>query len=266
MANQTEMKQGEIKIAVLQPDILWKDIPANLANYSRMLDSLPAGSDLILLPEMFSTGFTLDPEPVAEEMDGMTLNWLAKMARKHDCTLAGSVVIKEKGRFYNRLVCMQESGIAGTYDKRHLFRMEGEEKNYTAGTKKLIIPLNGWRISFQICYDLRFPVWSRNRNDYDMMVYVANWPAVRSEVWNTLLKARAIENQSYVVGVNRTGRDGNGILYKGDTQVVDPKGKVALNLGTSTDQMAILTLSLRDVLQFREKFPAWHDGDDFELR
>ena len=260
------MENGKITITLIQPDIVWEDIERNLCKYARLLEPLAGETDLVLLPEMFATGFTLEPEPVAEETDGTTMQWMTHMAGKLGCALAGSLVICEKGRFFNRLVCMQENGVAGTYDKRHLFMKDGEGKNYASGNRTMILNLKDWRINFQICYDLRFPVWSRNRDDYDMIVYVANWPAVRSSVWNTLLKARAIENQSFVAGVNRTGRDGNGILYKGASQVVGPKGNVMLNLGTSKDHVASLTLSIRDVQHFREKFPVWRDRDAFELR
>lgn len=259
------MANKDLTITIIQPDIIWNNISDNLWNYSSILEKNNKKSDLILLPEMFATGFTTNPLHLAESMDGETIRWMRNISEKNGCSIAGSVVIKEHDRYYNRLLFINASGSVELYDKRHLFRMEGEEIHYAPGEKRLIVTVNGWRINFQICYDLRFPVWSKNLNDYDLLVNVANWPGRRSNVWNTLLKARAIENQAYVIGVNRTGKDGNGISYKGESQVISPEGNVMLNMKLRKNALEIITLSLDELLDFREKFPVWRDWDRFTI-
>ena len=232
--------------------------------------NLPDPTDLILLPEMFTTGFTMDAHAVAEPMNLTTFRWLKQMAAQTGAVVTGSYVVQDKGKYFNRLIWMQPDGQFDTYDKRHLFRMAGEDSIYTAGTKRIIKEWKGWRICPLICYDLRFPVWSRNTSgqsnefSYDLLLYVANWPAARRNAWNTLLQARAIENLSYVIGVNRTGTDGNGHPYTGDSAVIDFKGDV-LCRHSDTEIIHQQTLSLDELRAFREKFPANLDADAFTL-
>jgi omega-amidase len=234
------------------------------------LFTLPAPTDLIVLPEMFTTGFTMDAAAVAEPMNLTTFRWLRQMAQQTNAAITGSYVVQAGRTYHNRLVWMEPDGNFATYDKRHLFRMAGEERTYTAGTARLIRTWRGWRICPLICYDLRFPVWSRNRQigpdvlDYDLLLYVANWPAPRQTAWDTLLQARAIENLSYVVGVNRVGIDGNGHNYSGGTALIDFKGEVQVR--TYNDEAIIQqTLSMDELRAFRTKFPAYLDADRFEV-
>lgn len=252
------------------------------------LFNLPEPTDLIVLPEMFTTGFTMDAQAVAEPMNLTTFRWIRQMAAQTGAIVTGSYVVKENGHFFNRLIWMQPDGQFDTYDKRHLFRMAGEDAIYTAGTRRIVKEWKGWRICPLICYDLRFPVWSRNNAslslnpgqvtketnqsssfDYDLLLYVANWPAARRNAWNVLLQARAIENLSYVVGVNRVGEDGNrdvgpGHLYTGDSTVIDFKGDVLFR-HSDTEIIHQQTLSLDELRAFREKFPANLDADSFTL-
>jgi omega-amidase len=253
-----------LNIAIVQPDSVWLNADKNRIKINGLLKDLPVAPDLVLLPEMFSTGFCTAPASVAESMDGPTVQWMKKTAAEMRCALAGSLIISEHDRFYNRLVFADRHGMEW-YDKRHLFCMEGEESDYTAGTKPLIVNLGLWRINFQICYDLRFPVWSRNRQNYDLLVYSSSWPAGRSDVWNTLLRARAIENQSYVAGVNRVGKDGNGIDYIGESILIDPKGKEIAALAPSREDVISAAISLNEINDFRTKFPAWKDADGFSI-
>jgi len=198
-------------------------------------------------------------------MDGETVRWMCESASALQASLAGSLIVAENGLYYNRLVFADPGGRISYYDKRHLFRMAGEEVRFTAGSVTLIVKIGRWRISFLICYDLRFPVWSRNRKDYDLLVYASNWPAARRDVWNTLLRARAIENQCFVAGVNRVGTDGEGIHYVGESLVIDPKGKVMASGAKEEEQLIQATLSLRELEAFRQKFPVWKDWEHFRL-
>jgi omega-amidase len=259
-------KPDDIRITVVQPDIVWKSAGVNLVKYSEILSGINESTDLVVLPEMFPTGFCTEPETVAESMDGDTVRWMKRTAESLNCAVAGSLIIRENRRFFNRLVYIDQYENLTWYDKRHLFRMGGEEVKFSAGLNRLIVPLKDWQICFQICYDLRFPVWSRNQDDYDVLVYAANWPAARMDVWNTLLRARAIENQSYVIGVNRIGTDGNGISYSGGSMIIDPKGMIIGEMPTSHEPVKTFTLAWDDLINFREKFPAWKDRDDFIVR
>ncbi len=258
------MAPDNLNIVIVQPDSIWLDAEKNRIKIDNLLKGLTVQPDLVLLPEMFSTGFCTDPAPVAEPMDGPTVRWMEKTAKNLNCAIAGSLIITEHDKFYNRLIFTDRHGMEW-YDKRHLFCIEGEENDYTAGTKPLIIKLGLWRINFLICYDLRFPVWSRNRQNYDLLVYLSNWPAGRTDVWNTLLRARAIENQSYVAGVNRVGKDGNGIDYIGDSVLLDPKGKEIAALAPSAEGIINAAISLNELNIFRTKFPAWKDADGFSI-
>jgi predicted amidohydrolase len=238
--------------------------------FEEQIFSLPEPTDLIVLPEMFTTGFTMEAAAVAEPMNLTTFRWLKQMAAQTGAVVMGSYVVKENGRYLNRLIWMQPDGQFDVYDKRHLFRMAHEDRMYSAGTTRLIKEWKGWRICPLICYDLRFPVWSRNKQAdstefaYDLLLYVANWPAARRNAWNTLLQARAIENLSYVVGVNRVGDDPKGNQYTGDSAVIDFKGEV---LFRETDKEVVhqQTLSLESLTEFRSSFPANLDADDYSL-
>ncbi|MEZ0608040.1 amidohydrolase [Fibrella sp. WM1] len=261
-------------LTLIQTALHWHDPVANRAMLEETLFNLPEPTDLIVLPEMFTTGFTMDAAAVAEPMNLTTFRWLRQLAQQTNAAITGSYVVQEGGKadrqFYNRLVWMEPDGTFATYDKRHLFRMAGEEKTYTAGTSRLIRTWRGWRICPLICYDLRFPVWSRNRPiasdqlDYDLLLYVANWPAPRQTAWDTLLQARAIENLSYVAGVNRVGTDGNGHPYTGGTALIDFKGEVLFRQ-YDTEVVHQQTLSLDDLRAFRVKFPAYLDADEFTI-
>lgn len=257
-------------ITLLQPNLYWHDPVANRAMLEEHIFSLPEPTELIVLPEMFTTGFTMDARAVAEPMNLTTFRWLKQMAAQTGAVVTGSYVVKEEGQFFNRLIWMQPDGQFDTYDKRHLFRMAGEDAIYSAGTRRIVKEWNGWRICPLICYDLRFPVWSRNTNGqdeefaYDLLLYVANWPAARRTAWNALLQARAIENLSYVIGVNRVGTDGNGLPYTGDSALLDFKGDVIFRQ-TETAAIHQQTLSLDALQAFRSAFPANLDADRFTL-
>lgn len=262
---------SKLNLTLMQTHLLWEDRPANLSHFDNLLDSLEENergslnkTDLILLPEMFSTGFSMRSDQLAEPMNGPTLGWLAEKAAKLRATLCGSVIIEEEGKFYNRLIWMRPDQTFETYDKRHLFRMSNEHKNYASGSERLVVEINGFRICPMVCYDLRFPVWSRNSNDYDLALYVANWPAARSGHWQTLLAARAIENLCYVAGLNRIGKDGNDLQYSGDSGVYNFQGEKILAL-ESADTTATLSLSFEALQQYRNEFPAHRDADEFTL-
>jgi predicted amidohydrolase len=255
--------QDILKISVFQFDLAWENIKANLSKIDQMLKRLPAGTDIVFLPEMFSTGFTTNAAKVAESMSGETMNWIRQRCVEYQTAICGSLVIQEEGKYFNRLVFVDPDGKVSQYDKRHLFTMAGEESCYSKGENRLIVEYKGWRICPLICYDLRFPVWSRNLNNYDLLVYSANWPEPRALVWNTLLKARAIENQSYVVGVNRVGTDGNKISYLGQSQMIDAKGNVIALAQDNREEIRSTPISFTELLNFRKKFPVLNDSDDF---
>lgn len=256
----------ELKIALVQTDLYWENPTANLAMLEEKIAALTESVDLIVLPEMFTTGFTMNPAPVAEPMNLTTFKWMRQMAAQTGAVLTGSFVAKEGQKYFNRLLWMQPDGGYDYYDKRHLFRMAQEHECYTAGTRRIIKELKGWRICPLICYDLRFPVWARNvQMEYDLLLYVANWPAVRSQVWSTLLQARAIENLSYVAGVNRVGEDANAIPYSGDTALIDFKGEVVFRK-TNEEGIYVQTLTKEPLTAFRERFPAYLDADEFEIK
>lgn len=254
-----------LQIAIIQSNILWEDIDGNLKKFSELISTINQPVDLIVLPEMFSTGFTMHSKTMAESMDGKTVNRLKTLAANTHTCITGSLIIEEEGSFFNRLVWVSPEGNISFYDKRHLFRMAKEHDHYTAGHKKLIVELKGWKICPLICYDLRFPVWARNKEDYDLLIFVANWPSPRKKAWQILLQARAIENLAYVIGVNRVGEDGNNFEFSGNSAVLDPKGDVISEIPEGEESMKIVSLSYNDLLLFREKFPAWMDADEFSL-
>jgi predicted amidohydrolase len=257
-------------LTFLQANLYWHDPVANRAMFEEQIFSLPEPTDLIVLPEMFTTGFTMEAAAVAEPMNLTTFRWLKQMAAQTGAVVTGSYVVKESGRYVNRLIWMQPDGQFDVYDKRHLFRMAHEDETYTGGTSRIIKEWKGWRICPLICYDLRFPVWSRNKQPdstefaYDLLLYVANWPAARRHAWNTLLQARAIENLSYVVGVNRVGDDPKGNHYTGDSVVIDFRGEVLFR-ETDNEVVHQQRLSLEDLTTFRAAFPANLDADNYSL-
>ena len=255
-----------LKISVFQFDLAWEDIVANRAKIDRMLEQMPTDTDVVFLPEMFSTGFTMNVSQVAETMSGETIEWLKQQSREHRVALCGSLIIQDADKYYNRLVFIKPSGTVFHYDKRHLFAMGNEDGYFQAGSKRLIVEYEGWRICPLICYDLRFPVWSRNRNEYDVLVYCANWPESRKDVWNTLLKARAIENQSFVIGVNRVGVDGNQISYSGNSQLIDAKGRLVASADESAESINFAEFSSKELTDFRIKFPVLNDADEFVIK
>ncbi|MFC2115726.1 amidohydrolase [Bacteroidota bacterium] len=254
-----------INIALIQPDIIWEDVDANLDSYTGILKGMDSKVDVIIMPELFTTGFTMRSRDLAEPMEGKTMAWMSAMSDLLQCDLVGSIIIEEQDKFFNRLVWMQQDNSYHYYDKHHLFRMSGENEYYAQGKAPVNIQTHGVRFRPLVCYDLRFPVWSRNRQDYDVLLYIANWPAVRGDVWRTLLKARAIENQAYTIGVNRVGKDGMGIEYIGDTMAFDAKGNEIIHLESGKPGMQTISLSLEDLIAFRNKFPVWKDADPFAL-
>lgn len=255
-----------LKIAILQADLHWHDAEANRALFDDSIGRLEPGTGLVVLPEMFTTGFTMDAPAQAETMDGPTMQWLADTAASRDVALCGSLVIRDGDDHFNRLVLMHPDGRHETYDKRHLFRLAGEGNHYSAGDRSPVFELGEWRIKPLVCYDLRFPVWSRRRDDadYDLLLYVANWPSPRHLAWTTLLRARAIENQCYVAGVNRCGEDGNEVPYSGGSAVIDYLGQDLVDLGDSPG-IGSASLSLEDLREFRHRFPFAADADRFEV-
>ena len=251
----------DLKITMIQSDLAWEDIDSNLTEFDVKIDSIEQDPHLIILPEMFSTGFSMNAAGLAQEMDGSAVKWIQKKSKEVHADIVGSIINKDEGKFYNRLVWAKPDGNLLTYDKKHLFRMAGEEKVYSAGNKNIIVELNGWKIRPFICYDLRFPAWTRNmKNQYDAAIFIANWPERRAGHWKTLLQARAIENQCYVVGVNRVGTDGNGLAYCGDSSIIDPWGTVVFQKSshpcTYTAQLSYDLLK-----RCREDFPVWMDAD-----
>lgn len=254
----------KLTIAYIQPDIIWEDSNSNLRKLDKVFNTVKQ-VDLIVLPEMFNTGFTMNADKVAQIPNSTSTLWLKKHAIERGCAVMGSTIIQENSAYFNRLLMATHDANVQHYDKRHLFRMGQEHKQFSAGTKRVTFDYEEWKIRPQICYDLRFPVWSRNENNYDMLVYVANWPGSRREVWKTLLIARAIENSAYVIGVNRIGNDGMDINYTGDSMVINPKGEIISELPENTEGVGYAELSLKELHNFREKFPVHIDADRFSL-
>ncbi|MFZ5999898.1 MAG: amidohydrolase [Bacteroidota bacterium] len=261
----------DLKITIIQSDLHWEDIGANLAMFEEKIWQIGTQTDVIVLPEMFTTGFSMNTKKLAEMMNMRTFKWMRQMADQTGALVLGSFIANVHDRFYNRLLWMEPGGTFKTYDKRHLFRMAEEHQVYSPGESLLIGHWKGWRICPLICYDLRFPVWSRNRwnaslkkPSYDVLVYVANWPQVRSAAWETLLRARAIENLSYAVGVNRVGIDGNGIEYNGNSAIISPKGDAIFSV-EGMEAVKTIELSANSLQAYRDRFPAFLDADDFTI-
>lgn len=252
---------SDINITVIQTELFWEDIPANLSALNEKIDTIQDETDLIVLPEMFSTGFSMNASNLAEDMTGSAVSWLLEKSHERAVDITGSLIIEDDHRYYNRLVWAKPDGRIFTYDKKHLFRMSGEEKVYHEGNRLITVELKEWRIRPFICYDLRFPAWTRNHGlPYDLAIFVANWPAVRAEQWRILLRARAVENQAYVVGVNRVGTDGNDKVYNGYTSVIDPIGDILFQQAY-TACIHTATLSYASLQDYRQAFPAWMDRD-----
>jgi omega-amidase len=258
-----------LSFTLIQSNLHWEDKQANLDMFSEKIRSIPQGTHVVILPEMFSTGFSMKPEALGENMDGPSVAWMKRMAAEKKVIITGSLIIEEGGNYFNRLLWILPNGKYGYYDKRHLFAFAGENESYTSGQRRLVASVNGWRVHLQVCYDLRFPVWARQQInegefEYDLMIYVANWPERRSHAWKTLLQARAIENQCYVIGLNRVGEDGNGIAHSGDSMIVDPLGEVLYHKKDAEDIFSF-TPDEEHLKKVREKFPFWRDGDQFRI-
>ena len=258
-----------LSITTIQSNLIWEEKPANLRLLEQKINSIAEKTEIIVLPEMFNTGFSMKPELHAETMDGESVEWMKRISCENGIILTGSLMIEEAGKYFNRLVWMLPNGQYGYYDKRHLFAFGEEDKHYKPGNKRLIASVKGWKINLLVCYDLRFPVWARQQPnesgaEYDVLIYVANWPESRSHAWKTLLCARAIENQCYVVGVNRVGSDANNIYYSGNSLVIDPLGQVLYHMADEEDVNTVILQ--KDLLEeVRTKFPFWKDADPFNI-
>jgi omega-amidase len=274
-----------LTITTIQSNLFWEDKAANLQMFEQKIKSITGKTEIIILPEMFSTGFSMQPKLFAETMSGETMEWMTRLSNENGIVLTGSIIIEEEGNYYNRLIWMLPNGQFGYYDKRHLFAYAEEDKFYSRGNKRLIASVKGWKINLQVCYDLRFPVWARQKvnristpldaiqtpfdsaqdyAEYDVLIYVANWPERRSHAWKTLLCARAIENQCYVVGVNRVGDDGKNIHYSGNSLVIDPMGQVLYHMADEEDINTII-LTKEKLEEVRNKFPFLNDADEFTI-
>ena len=281
-----------LTFTIVQTRLFWEDKEQNLKMIEEKISAIKERTEIIVLPEMFSTGFSMKPTLLAEKMDGQTVQWMKKISSAKRAIITGSIIIEEEGKYYNRLVWMLPTGEYGTYDKRHLFAYAGEHEHYNGGTKRLIASVKGWKINLQICYDLRFPVWARQQSqivlpgedvteepvaetdvsgeyeieapEYDILIYVANWPERRIHAWKTLLQARAIENQCYVIGVNRVGNDGKEIYHSGDSMIIDPLGEILYSKSHDED-IFTMTLQQKKLEEIRARFPFWKDADNFIL-
>jgi omega-amidase len=254
-----------MKITIVQPATVWENKPSNFKNIDQLIRNHFGKTDLVVLPEMFTIGFTLNAEKFAEDTDGETFRWMTNLSQKGNFAVCGSMIIRSADKYFNRFAFVTPQKECFFYDKHHLFSLANENEIFARGISRQIFKYNGFRFIPLICYDLRFPVWSRNRGDYDVMICVASWPDVRRVAWNSLLKARAIENQCYVVGVNRTGIDNEGLKYAGDSVVIDPLGKILGKVNDYEEGLTTVEISLPDLQNFREKFPFWKDADNFSL-
>ncbi|WP_400076277.1 amidohydrolase [Winogradskyella sp. R77965] len=257
--------QNQLKVALIQANLVWENPNENRRLLNNKVDAIKDGVDIIILPEMFTSGFTINASEVAETMDGETISWLKTKTKEKNAVIIGSLVISEDNNYYNRLVCVEPSGQITHYDKRHTFTLAGEHKVYTAGNEKVIINYKGWEICPLICYDLRFPVWARNVESYDLLLYVANWPKVRVNAWDALLKARAIENMAYCIGVNRVGLDGNNHEYSGHSAAYDVLGHRIDSTPENKEATEIVVLEKDHIKKYREKLNFLSDRDDFNL-
>ena len=255
--------QNQLKIALIQSDLVWENPKQNRENFSKKINNISEIIDVIILPEMFTTGFTMNAKTVAETMDDETVSWMKALASKTDAVIVGSIIILDNNNYHNRLLFVEPSGDIKTYDKRHTFTLVGEDKVFTAGTEKVIINYKGWKICPLICYDLRFPVWARNTEDYDVLLYVANWPKPRVSAWDALLKARAIENMSYCIGVNRVGVDGVNAEYSGHSAAYDVLGNCITSIAPFKEQTEVIILDKKHISGYRNKLKFLDDKDAF---
>ena len=257
---------SDLTITLIQSDLHWENKQANLDMFEEKILGISDKTNVVILPETFTTGFSMKPGQLAETMDGPSVQWMKRIAAEKKVILTGSLIIEEAGSYYNRLLWMLPNGQYGQYDKRHRFAYAGEDQRFEAGNKRLIASVNGWKVNLQVCYDLRFPVWARQHSalEYDLLVYVANWPDRRTHAWKTLLQARAIENQCYVIGLNRIGQDGNEISYSGNSMIIDPLGET-LYTKMHDEDVHTHTLSKEKLEDVREKFPFWKDADEFRI-
>jgi omega-amidase len=262
-----------LTISSVQTNLIWENKQENLRVLGEKISALKGKTEIVVLPEMFSTGFSIEPQALAESMQGETISWMKSVATTNKIILTGSVIIEDGGKYFNRLIWMLPDGNYGYYDKRHLFAFAGENTHYSAGNKRLIASVKGWKINLLVCYDLRFPVWARQSAtdksaddgpEYDVLIYVANWPERRSLAWKILLSARAIENQCFVVGVNRVGTDANDLYYAGDSMMIDPMGKILYH-GLATEEVFTYTLEKKILDDARKQFPFWKDQDHFSI-
>jgi omega-amidase len=251
-----------LKITIIQPNIIWENAQANLEKYTEMISSV-GSTDVIILPEMFTTGFSMQPEKLKETMHGISMQWMKETAANKNASIVGSLIIEENGNVFNRAIWVFPDGKTEIYDKRHLFTMGQEHLHYSSGKEKTVVEFRGWSFCTLICYDLRFPVWSRNTDSYDVLIYMANWPSPRHHHWKTLLVARAVENQSYCFGVNRAGTDGAGVNYSGDSALVSPKG-FAEFIGEN-DSVKTFEISYSELHEYRKNFPLLEDRDEFQI-
>lgn len=260
------MNNSTLRLSIIQSHITWEDRRENLGYYDELLRRISGKADLAVLPEMFTTGFSMRANELAETNDGETITSIKKWAALYNLAIAGSFIASDNGKYYNRAFFITPEGEEYYYNKRHLFSMAGENKYFEPGDKRIIINYKGWKICPLVCYDLRFPVWSRNvNNEYDLLIYVANWPETRKRAWKSLLQARAIENMAYVCGVNRVGIDGRGLTYIGESLVYTPKGKKLINAGAKEEVTRICKLKKGNLEAFRNKFPVWKDADMFSI-
>lgn len=255
-----------LKIAILQADLVWQNAEQNRRNFSEKIHQINEQVDLIVLPEMFTTGFSMHPQKIGDTMQGETVKWMRKTASEKNAAIAGSVIIFENNNFYNRFLFVHPSGEINFYNKRHLFTLAGEDKVYVAGKEKLIVEYKGWKICPLICYDLRFPVWARNTEDYDLLIYVANWPKIRIAAWDTLLKARAIENMCYTIGVNRVGVDPNNYEYNGHSAAFNCLGEQVAETTENKEETVVFTLDKNHISEIRNKLGFLNDRDTFEIK
>ncbi|KAB1160640.1 amidohydrolase [Tenacibaculum aiptasiae] len=254
---------NKLKIALIQADLVWENPTENRNHFQKKIIAISDAIDLIILPEMFTTGFSMTPENIAETMEGNTVNWMLKLAKEKNCAITGSIIITENNNYYNRLLFVHPSGKIESYDKKHTFTLAGEHEVYTAGKTKNIIDYKGWKICPLICYDLRFPVWARNTENYDLLLYVASWPKPRIEAWDSLLKARAIENMSYTIGVNRVGVDANNYEYNGNSVAYDMLGNCMDKKNNNEEVSIIIELDKESQLKVRNRFRFLEDQDNF---
>ena len=255
--------RSDLNVVLVQPHLAWEDPKANQQKIETLVE--PHGGDLFVLPEMFTTGFSMNPSALAEEEDGDSVKWMQALARNKKAAVTGSLIIHDNGNYYNRLFFVYPDGAYKTYNKRHLFTLAGEQDHYKAGSESLIVEYKGWKLKPLVCYDLRFPVWARNTEGYDVLLYVANWPEKRSFAWSSLMVARAIENQAYVVGVNRVGDDGNGMAHNGKSSAIGPLGESLLNFEEQQEGAKAVQLSSENLIATRERFKFLQDADNFEI-